>query len=255
MNNSTHYNTEILIQYLDGELDQAERVNIEKQISSDPKLANELENLRLAREAVNLYGTREKVKSLHLEMMQELDPGLKLRSDRKNVLRYSLGIAAGILLIAGLFIVYNMLTLSGEKVFASAYRTYELPTFRDSVSGTITPMEKAFRMGDYSKVVNIPVQGNFTVEEHFLRGISYLEIRDNHAAIREFNAVNVENQKAGTKFFKDETDYYLALSYLRVGNYANALKLFQSIRKNPDHIYFSMVTSKLIRKIKLLNWK
>lgn len=247
--------SEILVQYLDGELSSVDAQKVEKQLSENPSLANELENLQLAREAVKMYGVRERVKSVHKEMMKELQPGVKAMSRQRKILRYSISIAAAILLIAGLFFAYNFFTLSKEKVFASNYHTYELPTFRDSSSGDQSSIEKAFREKEFGKVVNVQKAGDYTIKEHFLRGISFLEIQNNASAVNEFRSVVDSNRAAGTSFFEDEAEYYLALTYLRGGNYKTAYRLLRLIKNNPDHLYYDMVTAKLMRQVKMLSWK
>lgn len=247
--------SEILIQYLDGELSLADQQKITKQLSEDPSLANELENLQLALEAVKMYGVQERVKSVHKEMMLELQPRAKVMSSQRKILRYSISIAAGALLIAGLFFAYNFFTLSKEKVFASNYHTYELPTFRDSSSGDQSSIERAFRNKGFGEVVNLPKKGDYTIKEHFLRGISFLEIQNNTSAVNEFRSVLDSNMSAGTSFFEDEAEYYLALTYLRDGNYKIAYKLLSLIKNNPDHLYHEMVTAKLMRQVKMLSWK
>lgn len=254
MDNSTHNMSEILVQYLDGELGLADQQKVEKQLTEDPSLANELKNLQLAREAVKMYGMQEQVKTIHKEMMQELQPRVKVMNSKRRILRYSISIAASILLIAGLFFAYNLFTLSKEKVFASNYHTYELATFRDSSSAEKSSIEKAFRDKQFKEVVGI-VKADYTTEEHFLRGISFLEIQNNASAINEFRSVVLSNKNTGSKLFEDEAEYYLALAYLRNGDYKSARELFQQIRNNPDHLYHDMITARLMRQVKMLSWK
>jgi anti-sigma factor RsiW len=52
MNNSTQDMSELLIRYLDGELEGDEKTILEHKLASDNSLRGELENVRMSREAV-----------------------------------------------------------------------------------------------------------------------------------------------------------------------------------------------------------
>jgi hypothetical protein len=63
------------------------------------------------------------------------------------------------------------------------------------------------------------------------------------------------NTAAGATFFKDDTEYYLALSYLKNKEIKLAYPLFVSIYNNSDHLYNEKITAGMMRKLKLINWK
>jgi anti-sigma factor RsiW len=74
MENSPEH-TEKIIQYLDGELTGSELAEFEKLLTSDNTVRDELDNLGLARDAVQSYGLRQQVSAVHQEMMVELKSG------------------------------------------------------------------------------------------------------------------------------------------------------------------------------------
>src|SRR5688572_1340580 len=102
----------ILIRYIDGELSTAEKELLEKELESNQALNEELENLRSAREAVRLFGLKQQVGSIHAEMMQELSANRRKFSGTGRIVRYTIAIAASILLIVGAYVIYNFVTLS-----------------------------------------------------------------------------------------------------------------------------------------------
>jgi hypothetical protein len=57
--NSTH--TELLVQYLGGELEGTELEKLKINLANDPSLRDELENLQFAREAARRYGLKSKI--------------------------------------------------------------------------------------------------------------------------------------------------------------------------------------------------
>jgi len=71
--------TELLIQYMDGELQGETLISVEKAISLNPEVRAEFENLKLAREAVISYGLKKQVGELHKEMMSELEEEIELQ--------------------------------------------------------------------------------------------------------------------------------------------------------------------------------
>jgi hypothetical protein len=255
MDNSTNNISEKLVQYLDNELTGSEKESLEQQIAVDNKLKEELENLKATREAVKIFGLQERVAGVHQHMMKELSAPVKKISSARRIIRFSVAIAASVVLIAGSIIAYNFYNLSSGKIFASNYQPYELSTVRDIDSIQISPVEKAYREKKYSEVTGIIYDRPFTVKESFLRGISYIELKDNTKAIEELKKVIAENEKANSNLFKDEAEYYLALTYIRNKDYDFALDLLRSIQGDPGHIYHKKITGKMIRQVRMLKWR
>jgi len=42
-------------------------------------------------------------------------------------------------------------------------------------------------------------------------------------------------------YFEDEAEYYLAMNYLATGQAARAVELFDQIKADPRHVYYSRV--------------
>jgi tetratricopeptide (TPR) repeat protein len=256
MDNTANHRSEKLVQYLDGELSGPEKEILEKQLAEDPGLKGELESLQEAREAVKLYGLQQKVAGIHPQMMRELQPAVRKMSTSRRILRYGIAVAASVVLIAGGIIGYTLVNLSSGKVFASHFHAYELGTVRGEDTLQISPVEKAYREKDYKKTVELYAQSpDVPVKETFLAGMSYLELGDNTKAIDEFKEVLADNEKTKSGLFKDDAEYFLALTYIRNRDYDYALDLMRSIRDNPEHIYHEKITGKLIRQVKMLKWR
>ncbi|MBC7874129.1 MAG: hypothetical protein H7Y01_09050 [Ferruginibacter sp.] len=260
MDNSTPYMSEKLVQYLDGELSQTEKDSVEQQLAADQSLQDELDRLRSTREAVKLYGLQQKVAGIHVQMMDQLQSQeKKIRpaafGSARKIMRYSIAVAASLLLIVGGYMAYNFVTLSSDKVFASRYRSYGLVTVRDGNTNE-TPLVKAYREKKYKEVVRIIDTGeDKTTEGKFLGGTAALELNDNEKAITWLKEVLESNKKTGKSVLDDEAEYYLSLGYIRNKDYDYALDLLYKIRANPNHLYNKKVTAKLIRQVKILKWR
>lgn len=254
MDNSTHNMSEKLVDYLDGKLDEAEMHQIDELLAADQSLSKEFESLLLTREAVKQYGLKQKVSSVHKEMIKERQVPVKKLSNANRPLRYAIAIAASILLIIGGYIGYNFYVLSSERVFAANFQSYELNTVRDAVT-TETEMEKTYKEGKYKEVIEFSYDRPFTIKEDFLRAMAFSETGDNSNAILSFKRVMEENKTAGTSIFNDEAEFYLALVYIRNKDFDFALELLKKIQSDPEHLYYSSVTKKLVRQVKMLKWR
>lgn len=254
MDNSTHNTSELLVQYLDGALSGSEKDNLERQLQVDASLKAELENLQLAREAVRSYGLKQQVAAVHQQMMDELQaPVVKIGSTRR-IVRFSMAVAASVLLVFLSITTYNFFTLSPNKLFADNYHSFELSTVRDGNAGE-TLIEKAYKEKNYKEVISLATKKQGLEEESFLSAMSYMELNNNAKAIEVFKQVLLLNPDVKSGLWKDEAEYYLALTYIRNKDYDLALELMNKIQDDPDHLYHKKITRKLIRKVKMLKWR
>ena len=101
MDNFTPDMNEKLVLYLDDVLTGTEKQVLEQQLAADASLREQFNSLLSTREALRLYGLKQKVAGIHAEMMRQLQtPVVKMRSARKTI-RYITAVAASLLLIIG----------------------------------------------------------------------------------------------------------------------------------------------------------
>jgi tetratricopeptide (TPR) repeat protein len=256
MNNSTPDMNELLVQYLDGEIQGEEKSNLEKQLAADAALQQQYDSLLLTRESIRYYGLQQKVASIHEEMMKEMKAApVKPISNSRRTLRYALSVAASLLLLVGGYIAYQFFTLSPDKVFTANYQPYELSSTRD-VNTAESASEKTYRAGNYKEVIRLYTAKEETgVKAAFLSGVSAMQVKDFTTAINNFTAVLDMNKGAAVKTLNDDAEYYLALSYIHTRDYDYALELMDKIKQDPAHTYHSKVTKKMIRQVKMLKWR
>jgi tetratricopeptide (TPR) repeat protein len=254
MDNSTPDMSEKLIDYLDGSLSGTELETVEKLLATDETLRKSLDELKAAREAVKLYGLQQQVSAVHSEMMKEQNYSTRKINSTHRLLRYSIAVAASLLLIVAVYTGYNFYSLSSERVYAAQYRSFELNTLRDG-STDEGEIEKAYREKKYSVITTLQFERPYSINELFLRAMAYAELGDNTNAITNFRKVIEDNKQTKSSIFKDEAEYYLALTYIRNKDFDFAIDMLKDIKNSPDHYYKQKVTSKLIRQVKLLKWR
>lgn len=242
MNNSTR--TELLIRYLDQELSEAERAEVEAELASDAAASEELERLRVTRNLVKGYALRQQVYRVHGDMMQELRGSATATSSPapvRKMFTYAMRIAASVLVILSVTALYQYLTFSSAKFFDQNYSAYEAPTMRGSAGSTI---QSLYNERNWKEVVNrFERSVTHTTEEWFLAANAYLQLNQLPQAIGGFQAVQKQNAATRATLFQDDAEYYLAMAYLKNNEPASALPILEAIHRNPDHAYHDKVSS------------
>jgi tetratricopeptide (TPR) repeat protein len=251
MDNSTPEMNDVLIRYLDGELNGIEKEKLEQQLLSDQNIRRQYEQLVLARESVRQYGLRKKIAGIHHEMMEELKIPVGKISPVKRIIRYSMAAAAGVaLLIAGIML-YNYTALTPEKVFSDNYQSYELSTTRGENAPEVSILEQDYREKKYAEVVTIVFDRPYSIRENFLKAMAWMELGSTARAIEQYKIVLKTADPQN--MLKEEAEYYLALAYIRGKQYPLAIGQLESIQKKPGHLYHKKITPGLIDQVKSLN--
>ncbi len=253
MDNSTHGMN--IVRYLDGEMTPDEERIFAGQLSVNNELNQEYESLLRTRAVIRYYGLQQRVSGLHQQIMKEIQLPAGKPAPVRRMIKYSIGIAAGIILLVGIFFLYNFFSLSPEKVFAANYTTYEAGVQRDGTTAE-TPVEKAYREKNYTEVLRIHDAGeDHSQKGEFLCGVAALEQENNEKAVKCFHEVIDLNKQTGTNILNDDAEYYLSLSYIQDKDYDEALELLDKIKNDPQHNYHQKVTKKLLRQVKMLKWR
>jgi len=253
MDNSTYNNGQIL-KWLDGEMTGEEKTSFEKALSADQQLQAEVESLQVARKAIRSYGLKRQVAGVHEEMMKELQTPVKLISSRRRIIRYTISIAASILLVFVGITAYNFFSLSPERLYGQQFNSYELIITRGEEG--LTTIEKFYKDKNYRAVIEATNQvSKNSVEENFLSGMSYLEVGNPGGAIAPFREVINRDKATGGTSYLDQAEYDLSLAYLKNKDYDKAIGLMQTIHDNPGHSYHEKFTKSFIRKVKMLSWR
>lgn len=251
MDNSTPGMDETLVRLLDGELSPDERTTVEQQLAKDALLQEQYDSLLTTRAAIRHYGLQQQVSSIHQLMMTELDVPVKKISLVRQMIRYSSAIAAGVILLVGVFYAYQFFSVSPEKIFSANYQPYELSTVRGSTS--ILAIEEAYRGKNYSEVLRLFETAAPSIKSSFLAGAAALELGNPAFAKDRFVQVIEQNKAAGSRVLLDEAEYYLSLTLVRLKQYDEALVWLEKIQGDAGHTYHNKVADGLLSDVRKLS--
>ena len=188
-----------------------------------------------------------------------MDNGSEVNIERlskvRRIVRYSVTVAASVLLIVVCIVVYNFYRLSSDRLFAENYIAYELRASVGEKDSTGSKIEKAYREKNYAEVIKLNATSVLSVKDIFLTAISFLETNDPPRAISNFQVVIADVKDDKNSALKDATEYYLALAYLKNNDYDQAIELMNTIHDNSSHLYSKKFSRKYINKIKRLKWR
>lgn len=246
MTDALHNDEELILRYLDGEMEEEERGLFEERLRREPALKDRLESLQTAITAVQQYGTATKVKAIHKEMVPQLGGTGGRVVSMKKIIRYTMAVAASVLLIflAIRFIDNNQ--FSAHDLYAEAFVPYDASTNRGE--GGVSTVEELYRKGDYAAVVrNADDDTLLSGRDNLLVGISYLQLDSTTASINRLRPMTQANGVV-----RLDAQFYLALAYLKMGDYDKAVDMMNTIHNDPAHPYREQFSEKYIEKVKKL---
>lgn len=243
-------NTQLLIQYLDGELEGDALADAERKISKDPSLQQELENLKNAQLVIKSYGLRQQVEDIHKQMMDELKT-----AETPKVVRQMFSkvwrIAAIFIVVLGFISVYQYYNLSADRLFESNYQDYSVHEVRGDTHAST--LEQLYKQNLPKEVINKFTEiSQPAIEDYFYLGNAYLKEHNAISAIHSFIRVQQKNVEMNSHILEDDTEYYLAMAYLQNNEPAKALPIFSKIHNDKEHLYHDKVGSLFLFKVKLL---
>jgi tetratricopeptide (TPR) repeat protein len=239
-----HYTTELLVRYLDGELDNDERVALEQRLAAEPSLKQELDTLELAMHAVSLSASEEKVKRIHRQMVTERhEPKTKV-VPLFSRLPVRMAAAAVLVLVAGFG--WWVTNTGADQIREDHFVAYTVSTSRGTAgAGTI---EEMFDRKEYGSIIKYSEGNKINGKDSLLVALSFLELDQYGKAVDWLTALQDEKE------LRADADYYLGFAYLGMGDRSLALKVFESIKADPTHLYHHMISDGMLRKIRFRSW-
>ena len=240
---------ELLIRYLDGELDEAQSADIKNKLDQDPAVQKELENLRIAKAAIKDYGLKNKVALIHKEMMMELKEVTTSSSPApiRQMLQYVLRIAAIVIFVTGAFIAYQYFSATPEKLFSENFSGF---TIHETRGTALSPLKEAYQKNNMLQVIEqFKLLQQPEPEDCFFAGNAYLSSLQPAKAIDAFIALQQKNKTNNTHYYAEDADYYLALGYLANNEPVKAIPIFEKINTDVNHPYHKKVSNWLLSKL------
>lgn len=240
-------NREQLIDHLDSTHNGQGSADVDKRVAADPETSQEWRELRLAVDAVEQAALYEQVSTVRAKWLAHR-PEAAVTTDPKaggavvrSFSRIALRAAAVILVIGASSAIYKYTVTSSSGIYSDTYTPYDLNTSRGATVAQ-DDMEEAYRARNWSAVDDAfkkkKVKSN---KSYFLEGMADMEAKKYDEAIGMFQQVMAANTLAGSDYFEDEAEFYLAMAWLARNDVKEAMPLLDKIRGDKTHLYHDVV--------------
>jgi tetratricopeptide (TPR) repeat protein len=239
----------IIENYLEGNLELAEKLEFEKMLVIDKDLSGEIKLHKEVNDAIRddeLFEFRQKVN----DVVNSISSKITLFTTFSGkLIKYP--VAASIILLIAISL-WQVLSLdSPEKIFSDYYEPYPPDISTRSINTTNDKIQLAcllYQEGDYNKSYHILkaflLMDPDNQAASFYLGLNAIELANYNTAIAELR--KIESDK--TTPFSVNARWYLALTYLKTNNVSEARKCLSQIVK--DGNYYSEKAGKILRKLK-----
>jgi tetratricopeptide (TPR) repeat protein len=185
-------------------------------------------------------------------MMQELQASpAKESTPVIPMFRRVMRIAAILILVVAGAAIYEYTQLSANSLFDNNYSAYTATAERGADNAS--PLVTAFKAGEKEKVIELfKALPQPATEDLFYAGNAYLQLGKPIEAIRNFQQLESLNKVNQAHIFEEDTEYYLAMAYLKNGQTKEATALLEKIHQTNGHPYQDKVSNWLLWKLKLV---
>lgn len=243
-----------MIDHLDRSLRGETSAETQATIDNDPELIREYRFLRLAVQAIEDAGLYEDVGAVKEQWkIQQTVVARPTGGIIRSISRNAAKIAAILILMAGGAAFWKYATISSGGLYDKYYSSYSLNTSRGAGDGDA--MDKAYQAKDWQMVIASFDAAKRTNKSDFLAGMADLELKKYDDAIEHFEQVMAANAQAGTDYFQDEAQYYLAISWLAKDKVNEALPILEKIRADKNHLYHDKVEKMSFMDLRLVQYK
>lgn len=227
----TKEDIQLIIDYLDGNLQEAENEKTRRRIAGDPAFRKEYLIYKASIEGV-VKGSAKNVRKDFLKWDRELESLKKAR--RISLQKWGYYAAAFVVLVLTTFMVFPSLNSEGEKVFSDFFEPYpnviHLAERGNNQPGILTDAFEHYEKEEYP-------EARILMHEHLLHKQEHYEVKFYLALAtlksdQTDTAIIILEELANNqpeKFrFNEQVSWYLALAYIKDAQYENALKLLES---------------------------
>ena len=254
--NFTNDTTELLIQYMDNELSVTEQETVRRMLANDEKLNEQYQLLLAAKDAIKSQGLKQRVQSIQNEFLTDKNEivrptkVIKANTFFKTFMRVA---AIFIFIIAG-FGVYEFSSTTNQSVYNQNFVSYQLPVNRGNENAdNVSNLYNAGKYADVISIMRLKQQKN--QQDYFLAAQSYLQLNQPAEAIINFKAVEDLNNNNTSKYFAEETDYYLMMAYIKAGNIELAKEQLNKILADKNHLFYNKAKKISALQLKVLELK
>ncbi len=254
--NSTNDTTELLIQYMDNELSVSGKAIVQQMLANDEKLNEQYQYLLAAKNAIQSQGLKQHIQLIQNEFLAERDKIIEPAKIIKShtFFKTFMRVAAILIFIIAGFGVYKFSSTTNQSVYNENIVSYQSPVNRNNENAD--KVGDLYNAGKYTDVIsNINFKQQKNQQDYFLVAQSYLQLNQPTEAINNFKAIEELNNKSTSKYFAEETDYYLTMAYIKIGNIDLAKTQMIKILANKNHLFYSNVKKISSIEFKILKLK
>jgi tetratricopeptide (TPR) repeat protein len=240
-------NREQLIDHLDSTHLGEGSADVDARIAADPETSQEWQQLRLTVDAVKQAALYEKVSTVRAEWLAHRSNAASVSTALpggavvRSISRVALRAAAVVLVIGASAAIYKYSVTSSSGIYSSYYTSFDLNTSRGATTAQ-DEMEAAYKARNWSGVDDAfkkkKVKDN---KSYFLEGMADMEAKKYDEAIGMFQQVMAANNLAGSDYFEDEAEFYLAMAWLARNDVKEAMPLLEKIKADKTHLYHDVV--------------
>ncbi|HEV3224215.1 MAG TPA: hypothetical protein VGZ90_15120 [Puia sp.] len=248
-------NKEILIDYLDHQLNQENTEQVEIMVRNDKSLESELQYLKLAIDTVRLDAINDKVLAIRKSLGNTHNlTGIPSKTIVRSMYKMSIRAAALFILLAGIAVLYKYTSVSTLSVYKNQFTSYELSNMRGQ---DIRDTEvEAYRNKNWSEVLAVfQNQDNKSNKSVFLAAMAEMQLKHFPQAVSLFEKILKTNIKTGDNSFQDETEYYLSLAYLMNHEENKSIRILNKIKADTSHTYYPLVSKLSAIDLKIIELK
>jgi tetratricopeptide (TPR) repeat protein len=249
------YNS-LIDSYLDGELTGSELNDFLKEVERNPALAREVKlHKRVNKFLVDKAeeeDLREHLNDIHKAYLDSgaIDRSNTSSTDKRSKRIYFL-IAAGILLLFGVYFISKLCQPSNKKIYAEYFQPFKITAVTRGGRGddSITLMKNAKAKYENSKYDEAAVLFKKVLqvdsadpEAYFLLGICYMEMDSMNAA-----SILFQNKVLLESIYNADAGWYLGLCYVKMNEISKAVEQFQKIKVYGD--YYSKKSEVILKEL------
>src|ERR1700722_19643895 len=243
---------EMLIEYLDKQLNQEESARMESALQKDIDLNRELQYLNLAIDTVRLDAISQKVASIRQSQEKERMVETAAPPILRNMYKISLRVAAVIVLFICAASIYKYSSVSNQSFYNKQFSGYELSNSRGKEIHTA--QEDAYQNKKWNEMIAIyNAETNKSNQQSFLAAMAEMQLHHFQNAITLFE--NLLNSKSVDTTYLEESEYYLSLAYLMNHEGNKAIQMIHKTQSNPNHTYHPIVSKFSSIDLKIIELK
>ncbi|WP_111669666.1 hypothetical protein [Algoriphagus litoralis] len=250
------YTIEELEAYLVGDLAPDRKKDLDAKLAADATLQEDLEALKISREAIELVGWKALISKNQEEYLATReDSKVKQIQSRPSSIGVWLGRIAASLLFVLIGSVSVLFFSTTPDSIISDQLEYSIPVLR-SAESNLDQIEKAFQAKDFDRVLSLSssVQ-EFDAKTYFLIGLSYLESQNGEKAEEFLTQIESKNLQSSESNYADQVDYYLVKAYLLQDKPEDAEMRIEKIIDDENHTYHGNFNLFDRLQIKILKFK